>query len=129
MWGFDSYIYQSNTIYGMFRAVFHMNRMDGMTRDAFREYQLTTHVPIGTQLPNLRRYTLSFPVDPDAAPCDVVAELYFDSMADLEEAMASSEAAAAIADLENYVDLDSLVQFVVEEEPVFDRSADTPRSD
>jgi uncharacterized protein (TIGR02118 family) len=73
---------------------------------AFDKYYHETHIPIAKRIPGLRTYTVS------TAPPNVlagnavhlVAELTFDSMADVNAALASPEGQATAADLSNFAD-------------------------
>ena len=72
---------------------------------AFDRYYFETHVPIAKKVPGLRSYIVN------DGPLNVVAgsqlpyliaELEFDSMPDLQSALASVEGQAAAADLSNF---------------------------
>ena len=67
--------------------------------EAFRRHYREVHIPLARQLPALRRYTLSG--DAEAirdAPYYLVAELEWDTMADLRAAFASPEGRATADD-------------------------------
>jgi len=72
---------------------------------AFDRYYFETHVPIAKRIPGLRSYIVNKgPVNTIAgspAPY-LVAELQFDSMAELQSALASAEGQAAGGDLSNF---------------------------
>jgi uncharacterized protein (TIGR02118 family) len=73
---------------------------------AFDKYYHENHIPLAKRIPGLRSYIVS------AAPPRVlagnsaylVAELNFDSMADIEAALASPEGQATAGDLPNFAD-------------------------
>jgi uncharacterized protein (TIGR02118 family) len=72
---------------------------------AFDAYYYGTHVPLAKTLPGLRRYDVS--TGPVAAGAGesvlyMVATLHFDSMADIQAALASPEGQATAADLGNF---------------------------
>jgi uncharacterized protein (TIGR02118 family) len=72
---------------------------------AFDAYYLLTHVPLAKSLPGLRSYEISAgavqtPAGP--APYHMVAVLRFDTMSDLQAALASETGQAVVADLENF---------------------------
>lgn len=71
---------------------------------AFDRYYRETHIPIANRIPGLRSYTInSGPVTALAGTAPyLVAELTFDSMADLNAALASPEGKAAADDLPNF---------------------------
>jgi uncharacterized protein (TIGR02118 family) len=71
---------------------------------AFDRYYQQTHIPLAKKIPGLRSYVISNgPVQALAgiAP-HLIAILHFDSLADLNAALASPESEAAAADLSNF---------------------------
>ena len=71
---------------------------------AFNRYYHQTHIPLALKIPGLRSYLISDgPVQAlsGSAPY-LVANLSFDSMADLSAALGSPEGQAAAADLPNF---------------------------
>ena len=71
---------------------------------AFDNYYRDVHIPIANTIPGLRSYTISKgPVAAlaGAAPY-LIATLTFDSMDDLNAALASPEGQAAAADVSNF---------------------------
>jgi uncharacterized protein (TIGR02118 family) len=71
---------------------------------AFDRYYHQTHIPIAKKIPGLRSYVISSGTVQalgGTAP-HLVAILQFDSMADLNAALASPEGQAAAADLPNF---------------------------
>jgi uncharacterized protein (TIGR02118 family) len=72
---------------------------------AFDAYYFSTHVPLVDRIPNLRRFEAGKVIgtpDGSGAPYYFIAELLFDSIDDLQSAMASAEGQAAGADLEMF---------------------------
>lgn len=107
----------------MHKAVFMLDRGDDVSVEEFREYWEEEHAPVAVEeVPGLRKYTISFPVDAEEAPHDGMATLYFDSEADLEAAMASEAMAELGRDLPNFADPDSAVQLLAEERVQVDRT-------
>src|ERR1019366_3884411 len=72
---------------------------------AFERYYFETHVPIANKIRGVRSYTVSkgkpAMVAGNVSP-HLIAELEFDSMDDLQAAMASPEGQAAAADVANF---------------------------
>jgi uncharacterized protein (TIGR02118 family) len=72
---------------------------------AFDRYYFETHVPLAKKIPGLRSYVVNDgPVNAIAgspAP-HRIAELSFDTMAELQSALASAEGQAAAGDLSNF---------------------------
>ena len=72
---------------------------------AFDKYYAETHTPIALKLPGLRSMTVSkgaVSTPRGTSPYHLVAELNFDSLADLQAALASPEGAATARDLRNF---------------------------
>jgi uncharacterized protein (TIGR02118 family) len=72
---------------------------------AFDAYYLLTHVPLAKSLPGLRSYEISagaVMTPAGQAPYHLVAVLRFDTMSDLQAALASSTGKAVVEDLENF---------------------------
>lgn len=72
---------------------------------AFDRHYHETHIPIAKKLPGLRRYTVTqgsvmTPVGP--SDFHLVATLEFDDMAAIQNAFASAEGQAAIADVQTF---------------------------
>jgi uncharacterized protein (TIGR02118 family) len=72
--------------------------------DPFDRYYQQTHIPIAKKIPGLRSYVISNgPVQALAGTAPhLVAILQFDSMADVNAALVSSEGQAAAGDLPNF---------------------------
>jgi uncharacterized protein (TIGR02118 family) len=71
---------------------------------AFDSYYRQTHIPLAKKIPGLRSYSISNgPVQALAGNAPyLIAVLTFDSMADIDAAIASPEGQAAAADLANF---------------------------
>jgi uncharacterized protein (TIGR02118 family) len=73
---------------------------------AFDRYYEETHIPIAKKIPGLRSYQISSgpvqAVGGVATPPYLIAELNFDSMADVATGLTSAEGQAAAADLPNF---------------------------
>jgi uncharacterized protein (TIGR02118 family) len=71
----------------------------------FDSYYFSNHVPIAKKVPGLRRYEVSaggVSTLQGRSDFHMVAELTFDSVAAIREALASPEGAATAADLGNF---------------------------
>ena len=87
-----------------------MARMIAMYRKpadeaAFDAYYFGTHVPIAKKIPGLRSYEVNHGgVATPAGPSDfhLIAILTFDSIADIQAGLGSTEGQAAAADLGNF---------------------------
>ena len=73
--------------------------------DAFDKYYFAHHVPLAKKLPGLTRYEVSSGKVTDmsgASPYHLAATLTFNSMHDVQSALASAEGVATAADLRNF---------------------------
>lgn len=74
---------------------------------AFDRHYRENHVPLAQKLPGLKGYSAnkSVAVSPqESSPYYLIADLYFESMAALQNAMQSPEGQAAAGDLANFAD-------------------------
>lgn len=107
----------------MYKAVFMLDRREDTSHEAFRDHWQDEHAPIAVDgVPGLLKYTISFPDDPESAPYDGMATLYFEDRAALGEGMESGAMQEAVADVPNFADPESTLQMVVEEHVQVDRT-------
>ncbi len=72
---------------------------------AFEDYYANTHLPIAAQIPNVRRFEAARVVaTPDGSepPYYRSAELWFESMEQLQDGFGSQEGQAATEDIQNF---------------------------
>jgi uncharacterized protein (TIGR02118 family) len=71
---------------------------------AFDQYYFQTHVPLARKIPHLRsmKFNAGPPVAMAGTAPHLIAELEFDTMANLQAAMASPEGQAVASDLQNF---------------------------
>jgi uncharacterized protein (TIGR02118 family) len=72
---------------------------------AFDAHYAETHAPLAEKIPNMRRFEYGKVLgmgDGTDAPYYYLAELWFDSAADLQAALGSPEGQAAAADVPNF---------------------------
>jgi uncharacterized protein (TIGR02118 family) len=79
----------------------------GMTREEFASRWLDEHAPFTLRFPNLKGYRINIPLDEyqeieGELPYDGTAELWWDSLEDMQADYASSEADAAVADVKSF---------------------------
>lgn len=89
-----------------------------MNLDDFRRYWRDEHSGVGSALPGLRKYVqnhVASTLDGSLPPCDGFAELWFDDMESLNRALTSPQGQAAMVDSENFLDVERIQTFVVEE--------------
>lgn len=94
----------------MHRVLFAIHRKPELSYEQFLAHYRDVHLPIAGRLPNLRRYEI-FPVEsgPDAAADapdapDAFALMVFDSAAEFERLLTTSEMAEAVADNTTFID-------------------------
>ncbi len=105
----------------MVKLVLLLHKHPELSEEAFQRYWRDTHGPIVATVPGLRRYVQGYRVSahlPFPPSCDGMAELWFDSVACLQRAMASPEAQAAFADAVNCFDTALTSMLVVKEIPI-----------
>jgi uncharacterized protein (TIGR02118 family) len=110
-----------------FIALFFVRKRRDLDFATFRRYQLETHVPLVLKLPGLLEYRLTlFSRSDDGEDfVDGIAQLTFDSSAAYEHAMASDAGKAALDDLPNMLDTDSVMVLTAQAEDTFLAALDT----
>ena len=109
----------------MYKHVALLVRQDGMSHEEFREYWEQNHSPLAKNIEGVVRYQTVYPIDPENAEFDGVAELYFETLDDLHEALGSEGsrdydptqevAAAAREDVNNFLDVEQRPRFIGDE--------------
>lgn len=89
----------------MVKMVILLRRKDGWSHDEFVDYWADEHAPLVEDLPGVRKYATSTPTAPEKSDYDGVAELYFDSMADLSEAFDSEAGERLQADAAEFSEM------------------------
>lgn len=100
----------------------------GMSREEFSRRWIEGHAPFALRFPNLRGYRINVAVDEYQAiegelPYDGTAELWWDSLEEMREAFDSPEAEAAVADVNEFVAVQTLL--VTRETVVLDSGGHT----
>jgi uncharacterized protein (TIGR02118 family) len=99
----------------MVKMVQLLERRDDYTHEEFVERWQGSHADLAKDLPNLQKYTTSVPNDPQRSAYDGIVELYFEDMADLQEAFESETGEAVMADAAEFADVDAGPTMYVEE--------------
>ncbi len=109
----------------MYKHIALLVRQDGMTHDEFVEYWQENHTPIAKDIEGVVRYQQVLPTEPEHAEFDGIAELYFETLDDLHEALGSSGsrdydptkeiAAEAREDVNNFLAIEKRPRFIGEE--------------
>jgi len=106
----------------MYKHVACLVRKDGMTHDEFMEYWQNQHSPLARDIEGVVRYHTVYPNDPENSEFDGLAELYFETLDDLHEALGSEGsrdydptrevAAAAREDVDNFLAVEERPRFI-----------------
>jgi len=80
---------------------------DGLSREEFAQRWLDEHAPLTLRFPNLKGYRINVALDEyqeieGELPYDGTAELWWDSLEEMQEDFASEEAAVAVADADTF---------------------------
>ncbi|WP_049927890.1 EthD domain-containing protein [Halopiger goleimassiliensis] len=109
----------------MYKHVALLVRQDGMSHAEFVDYWQTEHTPIARDIEGVVRYQQVLPTDPDHAEFDGLAELYFEDLEALHDALGSpgsrdydptkEVAAEAREDVDNFLAIEERPRFIGEE--------------
>jgi uncharacterized protein (TIGR02118 family) len=99
----------------MVKAISLLTKADDLSHEEFKSYWENTHIPIVKEMPRLQRYLVSMRIDAEEGAYDGVAELYFDTVDDMEYAFSSPEGQRAVKDGEKFT---SNVDRVITEERI-----------
>ncbi|SFL66111.1 conserved hypothetical protein [Halogranum rubrum] len=99
-------------------------RKEGMSHDEFVDYWQTNHTPIAREIEGVVKYSTVQPVTPKAAEFDGLAELYFEDLDALHDALGSEgsrdydpakgKAKEAREDVDNFLDIEKRPRFIGE---------------
>jgi uncharacterized protein (TIGR02118 family) len=114
----------------MYKHVALLVRQDGLSHEEFVNYWQTIHTPIAKNIEGVVRYQQVLPTEPANAEFDGIAELYFETLDDLHEALGSPGsrdynptkeiAAEAREDVNNFLAIDERPRIIGEERVVKD---------
>ncbi|WP_139172758.1 EthD family reductase [Halopelagius longus] len=93
-------------------------RREDMSHEECIEYMEEEHAPLVQELPGLRKYQSSVPLNPDEAGFDEMAQLWFDSPEEMNDAFESEAGRRVQEDAENFLDADSALMIPVADETV-----------
>ncbi|AHB67698.1 Ethyl tert-butyl ether degradation EthD [Haloarcula hispanica N601] len=115
---------------GLYKHSAFLVRQDDMTHDEFVDYWQSNHTPIAREIEGVVKYNTVIPTDPENAEFDGVAELYFDDLEKLYDALGSEgsrdyapdkgKAKAAREDVDNFLAIDERPRFIGQEQLVQD---------
>ncbi len=114
-----------STTDGLYKHSAFLVRKDGMSHEAFREYWEAQHSPLAAEIEGVVRYHTVYPAEPEHAEFDGVAELYFETLDELHDALGSpgsrdydpdkEVAAKARTDVDNFLAVEKRPRFIGEE--------------
>ena len=109
----------------MYTHVALLVRKEGLSHEAFVDYWQSTHTPIAREIEGVVRYTTVVPVDPDVAEFDGIAELSFEDLEALYDALGSEgsrdydpergKAREAREDVDNFLAVEERPRLIGEE--------------
>lgn len=109
----------------MYKHVALLVRKGDLTHEAFLDHWHTTHTPIAREIEGVVRYHQVLPIDSEAAEFDGIAELYFEELDALYDALGSEGsrdydpekgmAKKAREDVDNFLDIERRPRFIGEE--------------
>jgi uncharacterized protein (TIGR02118 family) len=104
----------------MAKVIFIVQRRADQTREqCYEQWAGTRHTSIVKTLPGLRRWVQNrVTTTSNGSPCDGIGELWFDSPAALEHALASPEMAAAAEDAKRFLDMERTAMVIVGEDTI-----------
>ena len=112
----------------MYKHIALLVRQDGMSHEEFVDYWQTNYTPIARDIEGVVQYQQVLPTEPDHAEFDGLAELYFETLDNLHEALggpgsrdydpAKEVAPKAPEDVNNFLATDERPRFIGEERVV-----------
>ncbi len=115
---------------GLYKHSAFLVRQDDMTHEEFVDYWQENHTPIAREIEGVVKYNTVLPADPENAEFDGVAELYFDDLGKLYDALGSEgsrdydpdkgKAKEAREDVDNFLAIDERPRFIGREKVVTD---------
>jgi uncharacterized protein (TIGR02118 family) len=109
----------------MYRHAAFLVRKEGMSHEAFLDHWQTEHTPIAREIEGVVRYHTTVPIDPETATFDGLADLYFEDLEALHDALGGEGsrdydpekevAAKARADVDNFLAVTERPRLIGEE--------------
>ena len=118
----------------MYKHVALLVRQDDMTHEEFVDHWQNEHTPIAREIEGVVRYATVLPTDPENAEFDGIAELYFEDLDKLYDALGSEgsrdydpakgKAKEAREDVNNFLAIDERPRFIGQERLVKDETSE-----
>ena len=109
----------------MYKHVALLVRKAGMSHEEFTEHWQEEHTPIAREIEGVVRYATVLPADPGSSEFDGIAELYFEDLDELHDALGSEgsrdydpdrgKAKEAREDVDEFLDVERRPRFIGEE--------------
>ncbi|TYL37916.1 EthD family reductase [Natronococcus pandeyae] len=109
----------------MYKHIALLVRQEGMTHEEFVDYWQSEHTPIAREIDGVVRYHQVLPTEPEHAEFDGLAELYFEDLEALHDALGSEgsrdydpekgKAKEAREDVDNFLAIEKRPRFIGEE--------------
>ncbi|WP_423746393.1 EthD domain-containing protein (plasmid) [Haladaptatus sp. SPP-AMP-3] len=119
---------------GLYKHSAFLVRKDGMSHEEFVDHWQNNHTPIAREIEGVVKYDTVLPTDPENAEFDGIAELYFDDLDALHDALGSEgsrdydpdkgKAKEAREDVNNFLALEKRPRFIGEETVQKDETRD-----
>jgi len=110
---------------GLYKHSAFLVRKEGMTHEEFVDHWQNNHTPIAREIEGVVKYDTVLPTDPENAEFDGIAELYFEDLDALHDALGSEssrdydpekgKAKEAREDVNNFLALEERPRFIGEE--------------
>ncbi|NUC70949.1 EthD family reductase [Haloterrigena sp. SYSU A558-1] len=107
---------------GLYKHSAFLVRQEGMSHEEFVDYWQNNHTPIAREIEGVVKYNTVIPTDPENAEFDGVAELYFEDLEKLYDALGSEgsrdydpekgKAKEAREDVDNFLAIDERPRFI-----------------
>ena len=101
----------------MFKAMIMLTRREDMSHEDFKSWWIGEHQPLARQLPGVQKIRFNVVEQDETAPCDGIAELWFETQEDFIAAYATEIGKSVAAD--SMAHLASRVRMFTEEVSVF----------
>ncbi len=120
----------------MYRHAAFLVRKQGLSHEAFVDHWQNEHTPIAREIEGVVRYRTTLPLDPDHAAFDGIADLYFEDLEALHDALGSEGsrdydpqkemAAKARTDVDNFLAVTERPRLIGEERVPVDSGREAP---
>lgn len=104
----------------MFKVAVLLAKRADLSHDEFVEYWEESHAPLVEELPDVERYSMSIPGQPEDSAYDGVAELYFEDFSTMRDAYATDAGEELRADAAEFADMSASETLFLDETVAFE---------